>query len=437
MNAPEHSNEITTPNTNEQFSDFERYYALAVLTFVYIFNFVDRQVLAILQEGIKVDLGLSDTQLGLLSGLSFALFYVTFGIPIARIADKGVRRNIVALAIGTWSFMTVLCGFTQNFWQLLAARVGVGIGEAGGSPPAHSMISDLFPPEQRATALSVYSTGINFGVLLGFVIGGLVNDLFGWRLVFFIVGVPGILLAFLVRFSLREPPRGMSENIQVTESAPPVREVFDILKSRKSFRHIALAAGLHAFVGYGILQWLASFMIRTYDLQGTAEIGLWLGLIYGLSGAIGTFFGGYLSDKLGKRDKRWYLWIPALATFVSVPFLLFVFLLDNYSLALWIYIIPSFCAAMYLGPTLAMTHGIVSSRMRALASAILFFVLNLIGMGMGPFLTGVLSDLLEPSYGDQSLRYALVCLVFVYIWSGAHYLIACKSLREDLANAPA
>lgn len=427
-----------TPDTrDEAFSTSEKYYTLAVLTLVYVFNFVDRQVLAILQESIKADLGLSDTQLGLLSGLSFALFYVTFGIPIARIADKGVRRNIIAMAIGTWSFMTALCGLANNFWQLLAARIGVGIGEAGGSPPAHSMISDLFPPEQRATALAVYSTGINFGILLGFLIGGVVNDMYGWRMVFFIIGTPGILMAFLVRFSLREPVRGASENIvQTTEPPPPVKKVLQVLRSRKSFRHMALGVGLHAFVGYGVGQWIASFFIRTYELQGTAEIGTWLGLLNGTAGAAGTFLGGYLADRLGKKDKRWYVWVPAWATIITVPFSLCVYLLDDYYLALSLYTIPIFLSAMYLGPTIAMTHGIVSLRMRALASAILFFILNLIGLGMGPLATGIISDLLAPTMGDESLRYALVIIVLVYFWSGAHYLIAGKTLREDLARAP-
>ncbi len=426
----------TTPQNTDDFSDSEKYYTLAILTLVYVFNFIDRQVLGILQEGIKADLGLSDTQLGFLSGLSFALFYVTFGIPIARMADKGSRRNIVALAVGTWSFMTALCGLAGNFWHLLAARIGVGIGEAGGSPPAHSMISDMFPPEKRGTALAIYSMGINFGVLLGFVIGGVLNDIYGWRMVFFIIGVPGILMALVVRFSIREPRRGMSDKKVSNQTIPPIKDVFEIMRTRKSFRHMSVAAGLHAFVGYGVGAWIASFFIRAYDLQGTGEIGTWLGILNGTAGAAGTFLGGYLADKLGKKDKRWYVWVPAWATILAVPFSLTVYLLDNYYLALSIYLVPIFLGAMFLGPTLAMTHGIVSLRMRALASAILFFILNLIGLGMGPLITGIISDLLVPAYGDQSLRYALVIVVLVYFWSGAHYLIAAKTLREDLAQAP-
>lgn len=418
------------------FTQGYRSYMLAVLTVVYIFNFIDRQILVILQEDIKAELLLSDTQLGLLSGLSFAIFYVTFGIPIARWADKGTRRNIVALAVGTWSLMTALCGLVGNYAQLLAARIGVGVGEAGGSPPAHSMISDLFPPEERATALSIYSMGINFGILFGFVIGGWVNDFFGWRMVFFVIGAPGIVMALIVRFTLREPPRGHAEKVAQVADAPPFKEVIDLLWSRPSFRHMSLAAGLHAFVGYGVGQWIASFFIRTYELTGTGEIATWLGLISGTAGAAGTFCGGYFADKLGKRDKRWYIWVPLLATVGAIPFSLVVYLLNNYGVALSIYLIPVFLGAMFLGPTLAMTHGIVSLRMRALASAILFFVLNLIGLGLGPLFTGMISDLLEPSLGSESLRYALVIVVLLYFWCAFHYYMAGKTIREDLARAP-
>ncbi len=426
-----------TPSTEpHELETNYRWYALGVLTTVYIFNFIDRQILVILQESIKNDLGLSDTQLGLLSGISFALFYVTLGIPIARMADKGNRRNIVAIAVATWSFMTALSGAAQNFMQILAARIGVAVGEAGGSPPAHSMISDIFPPEQRATALSIYSMGINFGILIGFVIGGWVNDWFGWRWVFVIIGVPGVLWAFVVRFTLREPPRGYSENVTVVADAPPLMDVLNLLWSRRSFRHLSIAAGLHAFVGYGVGQWIASFFIRTYDLTSTGEIATWLGLISGTAGAAGTFFGGYICDRYGHKDKRWYVWVPAIATVAAVPFSLAVYLLNAYYLALSIYVVPVFLGAMYLGPTLAMTHGIVSLRMRALASSILFFVLNLIGLGLGPLLTGYISDQLVPRYGEESLRYALVIVVLVYGWSTFHYVMSARTIREDLADAP-
>ena len=426
---------VSKERSDEESTSY-RYYALGILTTVYIFNFIDRQILVILQENIKAELGLMDWQLGLLSGISFAIFYVTLGIPIARLADKGNRRNIVALALATWSFMTAISGAAQNFVQLLLARIGVAVGEAGGSPPAHSMISDIFPPRQRATALSFYSMGINFGTLFGFVIGGWVNDFFGWRMVFLVIGVPGILWAILLRLSLREPRRGLSENIEQVAAAPPMRDVLSLLWSRKSFRHMSFAAGLHAFVGYGVGQWIASFFIRTYELTSTGEIATWLGLISGTAGAAGTFLGGYLTDKLGVHNQRWYLWLPALATLAAIPFSLAVYLLNTYYLALSVYIIPVFLGAMYLGPTLAMTHGIVSLRMRAVASSILFFVLNLIGLGLGPFITGIISDLLVPHFGTESLRFALVIVVLAYAWSTFHYWMASRSIEEDLLHAP-
>ena len=413
-----------------------RYYALGILTVVYTFNFVDRQILAILQESIKADLGLMDWQLGLLSGVAFAIFYVTVGIPIARWADQANRRNIVSMAIATWSFMTALSGFAQNFVHLLLARIGVAVGEAGGSPPAHSIISDIFPPHQRATALSIYSTGVYFGILLGFLIGGWVNDFYSWRIVFFVVGIPGILWALVVRFTLIEPPRGQSENLSNVLDAPPIVEVFQLLWSRKSFRHMSVASGLHSFVGYGVGHWIASFFIRTYDLTSTGELATWLGLIVGFAGGAGTFLGGYLTDKCGRHDRRWYLWIPGLAVLLSVPFALVVYYLNSYYLALCVFIIPQFLGAMFLGPTIAMTHGIVSLRMRALASSILFFVLNLIGLGLGPLLIGILSDLLTPTFGREALKYALMMVVFIYVWAAFHYRQAAKTIEEDLDNAP-
>jgi predicted MFS family arabinose efflux permease len=293
------------PQVNPYASPRTRNYALVVLTIVYTFNFIDRQLLSILQESIKVDLSLSDSQLGLLTGFAFAMFYVTAGIPIARFADRSNRRNIVAVSVGLWSAMTALSGFAQNYAQLLAARVGVGIGEAGGSPPSHSIVSDIFPPEKRATALSFYSTGVNLGILFGFLFGGWLNEFFGWRIAFMVVGIPGILLAILVRTTVREPIRGLMENRTASETQVPFKEVISLLWKRKTFRHMAFACGLNAFAGYGTVNWLASFFIRSHGMS-TGELGTWLALSTGLFGAIGILLGGILGDKLGKRDKRWY-----------------------------------------------------------------------------------------------------------------------------------
>ncbi len=414
-----------------------RYYALALLTIVYTFNFIDRQLLAILQESIKAELLLSDAQLGLLTGFAFALFYVTAGIPIARWADNSNRRNIVALAIGIWSFMTAISGAVQNYLQLLLARIGVGIGEAGGSPPAHSIISDIFPPERRAGALSFYSTGVNIGVLFGFLAGGWLNEFFGWRVAFVVVGLPGILVALLVRFTLREPIRGLAEQRVAADKAEPLSQVLSLLWSRRSFRHMALGAAANAFAVYSMNSWTASFFIRSYGLS-SGEIGTWLALILGLGGALGLLAGGFLAERLAVRDARWYNWIPAAAAVITTPFAFGTYFAGSATLSLLLFIIPGFLATAYLGNTLAMVHGLVGLRMRAVASAILFFVLNLIGLGLGPFSVGLLSDYLQASHAQESLRYAMLYLIPVAsIWSACHFFMSARHLREDLAGAPA
>jgi MFS family permease len=412
------------------------YYALGVLTLVYSFNFIDRQLLAILQESIKADLGLSDSQLGLLTGVAFAVFYVTAGIPIARWADRSNRRNIVALSLAVWSGMTAVSGMAQNYLQLLLARIGVGVGEAGGSPPSHSMISDIFPVHQRASALGFYSTGVNVGILFGFLLGGWLNEYFGWRIAFLVVGAPGILLALLVRFTVAEPIRGLSENKQVSDRPIPVTEVLALLWSRRSFRHLAVASGLTAFVAYSIISWGASYFIRSHGMS-TGELGTWLALIMGLGGAIGAFGGGVIADRLGNRDKRWYVWVPAIAGMLATPFIVATYSVDSAYLALLCSVVPGVMGNVFLGSTVATVHGLVGVRMRAMSSAVFFFILNIIGLGLGPFSVGLLSDYLAPDYGQESLRYAmLMILPGVGVLAVVHFMLASRNLREDLLNAP-
>lgn len=413
------------------------YYALGLLTVVYSFNFIDRQLLAILQESIKADLSLSDSQLGLLTGFAFAVFYVTAGIPIARWADHSNRRNIVALALFLWSFMTALSGLAQNYIQLLLARIGVGVGEAGGSPPSHSIISDIFPAGKRASALGFYSTGVSFGILFGFLFGGWLNEFFGWRVAFFVVGAPGIALAVLVRYSLREPLRGMAEQRTVSSEAVTTRQVIKLLWSRMSFRHLALAAALNAFVGYSVSSWSASFFIRSHGMT-TGELGTWLAMIIGLGGAFGVFFGALLADRLAPRDKRWYVWLPAVSCLVIAPFSAAVYLVEQPYVALALLVVPGLLHNVFLGNTLAITHGMVGLRMRAMSSAILFFIINIIGLGAGPWSVGILSDYLTPSLGSEALRNAMLLLSPpVMLWSATHFYLASRTLRQDLDAAPA
>ena len=414
-----------------------RYYALGLLTVVYTFNFVDRQLLSILQESIKADLLLSDQQLGLLTGFAFALFYTLAGIPIARYADRNNRRNVVAIAIALWSFMTAISGLVQNYLQLLLARIGVGVGEAGGSPPAHSMISDIFPPERRASALAFYSMGINFGILFGFLAGGWLNEFFDWRVAFFVVGAPGIVVALFVRYTLREPIRGLMEDRQDVATDTPFPKVLKLLWSRLSFRHLAIGGALNAFAGYSSSNWTASFMIRSHDMS-TGELGTWLALIMGVGGAIGVFWGSYIAERLAKFDVRWYMWMPTITGMICVPFMIATYVVEGAYTALIVSIVPGILFNVYLGNSLAMTHALVGLRMRAVASAILFFLINLIGMGLGPWGVGLLSDMLSAELGNDSLRYAMLYLLPAAMgWSAVHFLLASRTLQKDLEAAPA
>ncbi len=426
------SEEATTEEW--QLTDSYRRYALGLMVLIYVVNFVDRQIFSILIEPIKADINLSDTQLGFLGGIAFAIFYTFAGIPIARWADKGSRKNIVTAALVIWSVMTAVTGFARNFWMLLIARVGVGIGEAGCSPPIHSLISDYFPPERRGTALSTYALGIPIGGAIGTLAGGWIGEYFGWRMAFFVVGVPGVLLAIVVRMTLREPPRGFSDE----GSTPPADadetttlDVFKFLWKLKSFRHLSMAAALHGFVGYGVGLFMPSFFIRIHGF-GLAETSTYLFLI-GLTGMIGTFSGGYLSDKFGVNEKRWYMWIPGVATFASLPFGVLFYTTGDPILALFLAVPGSILGPMYLGPTFAMTQSLVTPGMRALASALLLFILNIIGLGLGPWFVGFLSDFLNPYYGVEALRYALFSVAMVGgLWATLHYYLASLTLNQDL-----
>ena len=419
----------------EEVSITRRYrsYALSLFVLVYVINFVDRQIFAILIEPIREEIHLSDTQLGLLGGIAFAIFYTFAGIPIARWADVGVRKNIIALAMVIWSVMTMFTSTAKGFGALLIARIGVGVGEAGCSPPIHSLISDMYPEKQRATALSTYALGIPIGAAIGTLVGGWIGEYFGWRIAFLVVGVPGILVAAVVYLTVREPPRGLSEpgGAPLEKKTVPMMETIRFLWRLKSFRHLSFASALHAFVGYGVGLFIPSFFIRVHGF-GLAETSTYLFFI-GLTGMIGTYLGGYLGDRLGEKDKRWYMWVPGIATFLGVPFSYIFYTTGNPTLAIILAIPPYILGPMYLGPTFAMTQTLVTPAMRSLASAILLFVLNLIGLGLGPVFAGFLSDTLKPEYGEESIRYSLLILaVGGNFWSAWHYYFASRTLRADL-----
>ena len=421
--------------TRERVS-WRSWYALGLLVVVYVFNFIDRSILGILTQPIKEDLGLSDSQMGVLGGVAFAIFYTFVGIPVARLADTSVRRNVVAVSLALWSAMTLVCGFVVTFPQLLLARIGVAIGEAGGSPPSHSMISDLFPPSRRATALGIYALGIPGGGMIGSLLGGVLNEAYDWRTAFMIVGAPGLVLALIVWATLKEPVRGAAEVRREIAALPPsVLDVFRLLWSRRSFRYLVLGAALHSFVGYGVGYWIPAFMIRTHHL-GTALVGQLL-FYLGFAGLLGTFLGGWLGDRLARRDRRWYVFLPGIATVIAIPFSMFFYLANDYRIAMVVAIVPAMLGAYYLAPTFALTQAMVGLRMRAMAASVMLFVINLIGLGLGPSLTGVLSDVLDAhtQLGVDSLRWALVCVLMVNIGASICYFLAARNLRADL-DAP-
>ncbi len=416
---------------------YYRYLVLGILTAAYVSNFVDRQVINVLAQYIIDDLEISDGQFGMLSGLAFAFIYTTLGIPIARLADISNRRNIIAISITIWSVMTAVCGAAQNFAQLFMARFGVGVGEAGCSPPAHSIVSDIFPANQRATALSIYSLGVYGGILVGTIGGAYLVRYLDWRTAFVVVAIPGIFLAALVRIVIKEPPRGMAESRK--DVAPPgFFRVLKFLWERKSFRHLSFACALHAFVSYGIGNFMPLFLGRVHGMP-IIDVGWYYGLIAGVGGLAGTFFGGWMSDRVANRsgDKTWYLWIPLISTVLAIPFALITFLLmPNGVSAALSYLLPVFCGGWYLAPCIASTHFLVGIRMRAMASAILLFVLNLIGLGLGPMLTGFVSDFLTPTFGTDALRYAMSITVMVNCWCALHYYLATGTIKADFEKAP-
>lgn len=409
-----------------------RTYVLILLLLVYTTNYADRIVLGVLLEPIKNEFGASDTLMGFLTGATFAIFYATLGIPIAILADRTNRRNIIGVCVFIWSAMTVLCGMAATFLQMMLARIGVGVGEAGGSPPSHSMISDMFPQEKRATALGIFAMGVPLGFLVGYYGGSVVSESYGWRMAFYAMGVPGIILTVLVFLTVKEPPRGSHGAVDATR-APSLMRIARYLSGRKSIVHTLIGATLITFSGYSIVIWGPAFFIRTHQMA-PVDVGTYLALAGGGSSMLGTFLGGYFADKLSRNDKRWQAWVVAVAIVVAIPFAVGVALLDDLETVLWINVIPAMVSALYLAPCFAIMQNLVEPRMRAVASAIFLFVINLIGMGIGPVFTGWVSDLLAPQYGADSLRYAFVLLVVFNIWAVWHFIIAGRHLPADYAR---
>lgn len=413
-------------------------YVLGVLFSLYLLNYLDRQIVNILAEPIKRELGLSDAQLGAMTGLAFALFYTVLGIPLARYADKATtdRPRLMAVSVIAWSGMTALCGMATSFLQMLLFRIGVGIGEAGCSPAAHSLISDLAPKEKRARALSIYALGIPLGKLLGMMIGGLVAQALGWRIAFLTVGLPGIILGALTWLTLRDPRRDAPADFKPPPQ-PPLAAVMADLLPNSTLWWISLGGSFMSFISYGQTAFMGSFFIRVHGLS-VGEAGVLLGVAFGLAGAVGTIVGGQLTDRLATRWPKGYVLVPAIAAVFGAGLFALAMAAESTGLALCLLACASALNSTWYGPIFATVQGIVKPAQRATAAAAHLFILALIGLGLGPLLFGMVSDWLNAQGHGQAdgLRYALIAAsVPAGLISVACFLVAARSIERHLAAA--
>jgi len=411
-----------------------RAWVLAVLTLTYTFDHVDRQILVILLEPIKTELNLADAHLGLLTGLAFAAFYATLGIPVALWADRGNRRNIIALALSIWSAMTALCGFAQTFWHLLIARMGVGVGEAGGTPPATSMIADLYPPQERATALGVYTSGIGLGIMAGFALGGYVYELYGWRAAFFVAGVPGLLLALIVRFGIREPVRGLADQRRDDGPIPTLGETMKFIFGQSSYLWLMTGCLLICISANAFLVFTSSHLQRTYGLT-PGQVSLPLGVLIGGVGSLGAVVLGRVCDVLSKRDMRWRPLIIALCAATALPFAWMFLRAPGVEMAYAWNIVPSFIGLIYASVAYTASQELVKLRMRSFASAFMLFCLTLIGIGFGPAIAGLLSDHFAAQGAARPLARALEIMLVFNAASIACLLMATRNYRKNAERA--
>lgn len=419
-------------DTKAPFAPSSRYsaYVLGILLAAYILNFVDRQVLALVAEDVKADMGLTDSQLGWLLGPAFVLFYTIAGIPLARLADLTSRKAVVSVGLALWSGMTVACGAAGSFTQLLLARFGVGIGEAAGTPPSHSLISDYFPPERRATALGIYGWGIFVGTGFGFALGGILLEAFDWRTAFYVAGAVGLPVALLLACTVREPPPGASDGI-VEEENPSTGEVLRTLFARPSFPMLMLAASCQAFLGYTVLSWGATYLRRVFELSGR-DAGIQFGLAAALSGAVGVTLGGLLADRLAARDARWYTWLSAASSLSALPFALGFAWAPSAAWALASFVPFYALNNLYVSSLWTLVQNLVTPRMRSTAAATQLGILNIVGLGVGPLVAGYVSQVLEPSYGVDGLRVALAIAAVIGATAAIFFLLSGRTLRADL-----
>lgn len=406
------------------------YYVLLMLGLVNMMNYVDRNILSVLITPIKTEFGVSDEAMGLLTGLAFIVVHSLFGLPLARLADRTSRRTVIAAGVAVWSAMTAFMGMAGSFAQLAFLRMGVGIGEAAGAPPSHSLLSDYFPAEKRATALSLFGMGVYAGTMFGYFAAGSLGEEFGWRMTFVAVGLPGLLLALLVGATVREPVR----------AAPAADEsilfVLRYLASKPSFVFLMMAASFHAIAAYAAIVWTPTFYVRAHGMS-LSQVGLWLGLVSGVGGAIGALSGGLLADRLGRDDKRWYAWVATAVAFLAAPAGLLAYLVaEDGRTSLFFYFAFILMIGAYNGPLHAMNQFLAKPRMRSTSVAIQLLIVNLIGGIIGPWVVGRASDVLRPEYGEAGIRHAMWATVVVGgCLASIFYFATSIHLRRNIAEA--
>jgi MFS family permease len=414
------------------FSTARKRYVLVMLTLVCVLSFVDSGLVALLLQPIKVDLNLSDTQLGLLTGIAFALFYATLGLPMARWADRGNRSTITSLALALWALAVMACLFVTNFAQLLLTRVGNAVGDAGIKPPTYSLLGDYFPePAERTRAMAIYWSAGPLAALVSFILGGWLSELYGWRLTMFVMGLPGLLVAVLFKMTITEP-RALVSHVPVShQPSASMKDVLVTMWQRRATRHLTIALILLQMMTTGMNPWFAAFMMRSHGM-GTAEVGVWLGLIFGIGGMGGALLGGYVASRWYRNDERGQMRLSAL-TIGSLVAWFAAFLLLPHKYQALITLCPLMITfGFFLGPTYAVLQRLVPAEMRATSLALLMLFGNLIGLGLGPLIVGVLSDALMPALGSESLRYAMLMMSLVALWSAYHFWQIGRTVREDL-----
>ena len=398
---------------------------LTLLLIAYIFNYLDRQILGIRAGAIKADLHLSDTGFGLLSGPPFAIFYSLLGIPFAYLADRTSRSRVIAAAVALWSAFTGLCGFAASFWQLFVFRMGVGVGEAGGVAPSYALIADYFPPERRARALAIFSLGVPIGLALGTLMGAYIAAAVSWRAAFYAMGAAGLVLAPVMLLFVRDAAKSRSGI-----AAAPINQVFPMIARKPVFWLLAFAASFSSLSGYGLAVWTPSIFERSFGM-GLVERGQFIASLLLIGGCTGVFAGGWLADRLGATDRGWYAKLPAIAWLITAPTFAAGLLSSSNTVAWLLLLIPNALNILWLGPVITAVQHLVPDRMRATASASFLLINNLVGLGVGPYLIGWLSDSLKGSYGTEALRYASVAVTAFYLLAALLMLLAVRGLRAS------